>query len=76
MNGTKAGFILPEGIGGKWKAELLSLNGRRISSASVNAEGGSRAEFEMGVRPDRGVYLMRLSAPDGETHMLPFVRKD
>lgn len=76
MNGTRADFILPEGIGGNWKAELLSLNGRRLASASVDAEGGSRAEFEMGIRPDRGVYLMRLSAPDGETHMLPFVRED
>ncbi|MDQ3000377.1 MAG: hypothetical protein M3Y08_03815 [Fibrobacterota bacterium] len=76
MNGTRANFILPEGIGGNWKAELLSLNGQRLASASVNAEGGSHAEFEMGIRPDRGVYLMRLSAPDGETYMLPFVRKD
>jgi hypothetical protein len=76
LQGSRASMILPEGIGGTWKAELLTVNGQRISSASVNSEAGVRAEFDLGMKPERGVYLMRLSAPDGETHMIPLIRKD
>lgn len=74
--GSRAAVTLPEGIGGTWKAELLTLNGRRLSAASVNAEGGQRAEFDLGLHPQRGAWLLRLSSPDGETHMIPMIRKD
>lgn len=74
--GSRAAVILPEGIGGTWKAELLSLNGRSLSRASVNAEGGQRAEFDLGLKPQRGAWLLRLSSPEGETHMIPLIRKD
>ncbi len=76
LRGSRAAVTLPEGMGGTWKAELLSVNGQRLSSATVNALGGERAEFDLGLKPERGVYLLRLSAPDGETHMLPLIRKD
>jgi hypothetical protein len=76
LRGSRAAMVLPEGIGGTWKAELLAVNGSRLASAAVNAEGGTPAEFEMGLKPERGVYLMRLSAPDGETHMIPLIRKE
>lgn len=76
LHGTRAAMVLPEGIGGTWKAELLAVNGSRLATATVNAEGGAPAEFELGMKPERGVYLMRLSAPDGETHMIPLIRKD
>jgi hypothetical protein len=76
LRGSRAAMVLPEGIGGTWKAELLAVNGSRLASATVNAEGGTSAEFEMGLKPERGVYLMRLSAPDGETHMIPLIRKE
>jgi hypothetical protein len=77
MNGTKAAFLLPKDGGrGVWKAELLTLSGQRLASVSVTGEGGQRAEIELGLKPERGVYLLRLSAPGGETHLLPFVRKN
>jgi hypothetical protein len=74
--GSRAAVTLPEGIGGTWKAELLTLNGQRLSAASVNAEGGQRAEFDLGLKPQRGVWLLRLSSPDGDTHMIPLIRKE
>ena len=74
--GSLAAVHLPEGIGGTWKAELLTLNGQRLATASVSAEGGQRAEFDLGLKPQRGVWLLRLSSPEGETHMIPLVRKD
>lgn len=76
LMGSSAALTLPEGIGGTWKAELLTLNGQRLATASVNAEGGQRAEFDLGLKPQRGVWLLRLSSPDGETHMIPMIRKD
>ena len=76
LMGSRAAVTLPEGIGGTWKAELLTLNGRRLAATSVNAEGGQRAEFDLGLKPQRGVWLLRLSSPDGETHMIPMIRKD
>jgi hypothetical protein len=76
LHGSRAALMLPEGIGGTWKAELLAVNGSRLATATVSAEGGTSAEFELGLKPQRGVYLMRLSAPDGETHMIPLIRKD
>lgn len=74
--GSRAAVNLPEGIGGTWKAELLTLTGQRLSSASVSAEGGQRAEFDLGLKPQRGVWLLRLSSPEGDTHMIPLIRKD
>ncbi|MDB5048182.1 MAG: hypothetical protein JWO30_1253 [Fibrobacteres bacterium] len=76
MIGSRAAFILPQGIGGIWKTELLTLSGRRLSASSFAGEGGGRAEIELGGALEKGVYLLRLQAPDGETHMLPVVRKD
>jgi hypothetical protein len=76
LMGSRAAVDLPEGIGGTWKAELLALNGQTLAATTVNAEGGQRAEFELGLAPRRGVWLLRLSAPDGATHMIPLIRKD
>ncbi|MDB5103802.1 MAG: hypothetical protein JWP91_1491 [Fibrobacteres bacterium] len=76
LNGSRAAMLLPAGIGGTWKAELLTLNGRRLAAGSAIALGGERAEFDLGLKPERGIYLLRVSAPDGETHMLPIIRKD
>lgn len=76
LMGSRAAVTLPEGIGGTWKAELLTLNGQTMAATTVNAEGGQRAEFELGLKPQRGVWLLRLSAPDGATHMIPMIRKD
>jgi hypothetical protein len=76
LNGSRASVLLPEGMGGTWKAELLTVDGRRLAATAVTALGGERAEFDLGLKPERGVYLMRLSSPDGETHMIPLIRKE
>jgi hypothetical protein len=76
-HGSRAAFLLPQDGGrGVWKAELLTLSGRRLASVSMTGESGQRAEAELGFKPERGVYLLRLSAPGGEIHLLPFVRKN
>lgn len=76
MRGSRAAIRLPEGKGGIWRADLLTPTGRKLSTASVNAQGGSSAEFEMGIAPKRGIYLLRLAAPDGKRHLIPIVRQD
>ena len=71
--GSRAAFQLPKDGGrGIWKAELLTLSGRRLAVTSLTGEGGRRAEAEWGLKPERGVYLLRLIAPGGESHLLPF----
>ncbi len=74
MHGSRASFLLPAGIGGTWKAELVTVSGRHLVSASMSGEGGSRVEMDLGADVKTGVYLLRLQAPDGESHLLPIVR--
>jgi hypothetical protein len=75
MRGSRAAFLLPEGIGGTWKAELVTVAGKQIRALTVTGEGGSRTEMDFGAALQAGVYLLRLHAPDGDTHVLPIVRQ-
>jgi hypothetical protein len=74
LTGSRAAFTLPQGIGGTWKTELLTMSGQRLSANVFTAEGGNRAEIDLGAGLQRGIYILRLAAPDGETHLLPIVR--
>jgi len=76
LRGSRAAITLPAGVTGMWRAEVLDAAGRKVSAGSVRAAGGARAEINLGAVPERGVYLMRLSGPDGKTHLAPLVRRD
>lgn len=76
FEGARVMVSLPEGAVGEWRAELLTVAGQRLAAAAVRGAGGLRTALDLGMRPERGVYMLRLSAPDGKTHTLPLVRKD
>lgn len=59
---------LPPGGAGTWRANLLTLSGKRLHSQSVAGEGEAR--LALVTRPERGVYLLRLVSPAGQTHTL------
>jgi hypothetical protein len=61
---------LPEGSSGSWRAELLTLSGRRLHGAPVDAGKGRTADLRPAVRPERGVYLVRFTSPAGQAHTL------
>ena len=67
------------GSTGTWSAELMTPSGRVLAVykvEGVDARMGGTAGFDAGARIERGVYLLRLHGPAGETHTLPLVRKD
>ncbi|HLP42765.1 MAG TPA: hypothetical protein VK465_14745 [Fibrobacteria bacterium] len=59
---------LPPGSAGTWRADLLTLSGKRLHSQAVAGEGEAR--LGLATRPERGVYLLRLVSPAGRTHTL------
>jgi hypothetical protein len=61
---------LPEGAQGIWRVDVLNLSGRRLHSAAVTAGPGSGSALPGLAKPDRGVILVRLVAPDRKTHTL------
>jgi hypothetical protein len=75
MRGSHAAFVLPEGIGGTWKAELVTVSGRQLRALTVTGEGGSRTELDLGADLKAGLYLLRLHGPDGDTQVLPIVKQ-
>ncbi|MDB5103801.1 MAG: hypothetical protein JWP91_1490 [Fibrobacteres bacterium] len=77
FQGSRVDFDLPRDNGnGKaadrdWRAELMTLSGRRLAFGAAHARAGERAGLDLAVRPGPGVYLIRLTAADGESHILP-----
>jgi hypothetical protein len=61
---------LPDGAQGIWRADVMNLSGRRLHSAAVTAGPGSGSALSGLAKPDRGVILVRLVAPDLKTHTL------
>lgn len=76
FEGARVMVTLPKGAGGEWRAELMTVAGQRLGGATLRGESGFRTALDLGMRPERGVYILRLSAPDGKSHTLPLVRKD
>jgi hypothetical protein len=76
VTGSRASFDLPQGIGGAWKADLTTVAGQHVKSATIRGEGGSRAAFDLGAKAQAGIYLLRLQAPDGTAHLMPILLKD
>jgi hypothetical protein len=63
-------LMLPEGAPGAWRAEVMSLSGRRLHSARMIPGSDGRA-FLTGMRiPERGLILVRLVSPGRESHLL------
>lgn len=62
-------LLLPGGSRGIWRADVLDLSGRRLLSAPVDAGKGAAL---LGLRrPERGMVLVRVTAPAAqETHTL------
>jgi len=68
--GTRVMVTLPGGAEGEWRAELMTVAGRRLSAGTVPGGSGARTALELGSRPELGIYMLRLSAPDGKTPYL------
>jgi hypothetical protein len=74
--GGRVHVNLPGSARGAWKAELFAITGRSLAAAEFSGEGGSTIVPDFGSTPERGVYRLRLRAPDGKIHTLPLVRRD
>ncbi|HKP96513.1 MAG TPA: hypothetical protein VJ385_12215 [Fibrobacteria bacterium] len=74
MIGTRASFILPQDMGGVWKAELVTLDGRVLGESAFAGAAGQRVSIAVDRAPANAVSLIRLTAPDGGQRFLPIVR--
>lgn len=63
-------LMLPAGAPGMWRAEVMSLSGRRLQGARMISGSDGRAVMT-GIRnPERGLILVRLVSPGGKSHLL------
>ncbi len=67
---------LPSGARGLWRVDLLDARGRRLGAYADQADGGQTLNLGPVAGNARGIYLVRLQGPAGETRMLPLLRKD
>lgn len=59
----------PNGAQGRWRAEVLSLSGRRLHSALISAGADRGTAILSGIpKPDRGILLVRMVSPTLEAH--------
>jgi hypothetical protein len=61
---------LPAGSEGVWKAEVLTLSGKRLQGGEVSVSAAGEATVSFPRNPERGVYLLRLVSPSRETHTI------
>lgn len=68
---------LPQGAQGHWRAEVLSLSGRRLHSTLVSAGADRGTAILSGIpKPDRGIVLVRMVSPTLEVHTVRVPVKD
>ena len=63
-------LMLPAGAPGLWRAEVMSLSGRRLHSARITAGSDGRARLTGMRNPEPGLVLVHLVSPDRESHLL------
>lgn len=61
---------LPAGSKGDWRAEVLTLSGKRLQGGEVAVSGLGEASISFERKPERGVYLLRLVSPERVIHTL------
>jgi hypothetical protein len=71
VRGGLAYFALPEGPEGAWRAELSTLDGRVLGTATVRGAGGSVVSISADRAPRHALSLIRLVSPAGRETLLP-----
>jgi hypothetical protein len=72
FEGAAVGFDLPgtqvagaAASSSAWRAELLTLQGRRLAAGSVRSKGQARATLPLPSLPGPGIYLLKLQSAAG-----------
>jgi hypothetical protein len=73
VRGGFAYIDLPAGATGLWRAELSTVDGRVLETATMPGSAGQRIAFPVDRAPMGGLSLIRLTGPDGAETLAPVI---